>query len=56
MESRDKRSPILPVPLAVLNLHEMAYLGSKYGVWDRKRYAADWFNSLDWSKVSVRSK
>lgn len=46
----------LPYPLAVLNLHEMAYLGSKYGVWDRRRYAGDWFDSLDWSRVGARGK
>lgn len=55
-QHRNSRSPILPVPLAVLNLHEMAWLGKKYGVWDRRRYAGDWFRSLDWSRVAQRAK
>ena len=47
---------VLPVPLAVLSLHEMAYLGNKYGVWDRRRYAGDWFKSLDWGRVGLRAR
>ncbi|WWC65645.1 uncharacterized protein I303_108266 [Kwoniella dejecticola CBS 10117] len=44
-----------PSPLAVLNLHEHAYLGGKYGVWDKKQYASDWWKSLDWRKVQKRN-
>ena len=44
------------VPLAVLNLYEHAYLGSKYGVWGRGAYARDWWRSLDWRKVEERSR
>lgn len=54
--SHSSRAPLLPVPLAVLNLHEMAWLGGKYGVWDKRRYAADWFRSLDWSRVVTRAR
>ena len=45
----------LPAPLAVLNLFEHAYLGEKYGVWDRKQYAKDWWKQLDWNKVQRRA-
>ncbi|EIW71723.1 hypothetical protein TREMEDRAFT_67928 [Tremella mesenterica DSM 1558] len=41
-------------PLAVLNMFEHAYLGDKYGVWDRGRYARDWWRSIDWEKVDKR--
>ena len=44
-----------PAPLAVLNLFEHAYVGEKYGVWDRGRYARDWWKRLDWNKVQRRS-
>jgi Fe-Mn family superoxide dismutase len=37
--------------MAVLSLHEHAYLGDKYGVWSRKQYAKDWWRSLDWRKI-----
>jgi Fe-Mn family superoxide dismutase len=40
-----------PVPLAVLNLYELAYMGEKYGVWGKKQYAADWWKSLNWEEV-----
>jgi Fe-Mn family superoxide dismutase len=42
---------VYPVPIAVLSLHEHAYLGEKYGVWGRKQYARDWWKSLDWRRV-----
>jgi Fe-Mn family superoxide dismutase len=42
---------VYPVPIAVLSLHEHAYLGEKYGVWDRKQYARNWWKSLDWRRV-----
>jgi Fe-Mn family superoxide dismutase len=41
-------------PLAVLNLYETAWLGEKYGVWDKQKYAADWFKTLNWTKVIER--
>lgn len=40
-----------PVPLAVLNLYDLAYMGDKYGVWDKKQYAADWWRSLNWQEI-----
>jgi Fe-Mn family superoxide dismutase len=40
-----------PVPLAVLNLYDLAYMGEKYGVWGKKQYAADWWRSLNWEEV-----
>ncbi|ODO00666.1 hypothetical protein L198_02989 [Cryptococcus wingfieldii CBS 7118] len=43
-----------PSPLAVVNLYELAWLGDKYGVWGKKEYVRDWFNSLDWEKVKQR--
>jgi len=50
-----KRSTGRPVPLAVLNMFELSYLGGKYGVWSRGEYARDWFRSLDWNKVEKRA-
>ncbi|WVR08256.1 hypothetical protein IAU60_005303 [Kwoniella sp. DSM 27419] len=44
-----------PSPLAVLNLYEHAYLGPKYGVWDKTKYAQDWWKRLDWAKVEKRN-
>jgi Fe-Mn family superoxide dismutase len=44
-----------PIPLAVLNLYELAYMGEKYGVWGKKQYAADWWRSLNWEEVVRRN-
>ncbi|KAK1923778.1 hypothetical protein DB88DRAFT_492420 [Papiliotrema laurentii] len=44
-----------PIPLAVLNLFEHAYIGEKYGVWSRGEYARDWFKALNWNTVQKRS-
>lgn len=44
-----------PVPLAVLNLYDLAYLGDRYGVWGKKQYAADWWKSINWNAVVKRS-
>jgi Fe-Mn family superoxide dismutase len=43
------------VPLAVLNLYELAYMGEKYGVWGKKQYAADWWRSLNWEDIVRRN-
>jgi Fe-Mn family superoxide dismutase len=43
-------------PLAVLNLYELAWLGEKYGVWDKRNYAKDWFRKLDWSRLIKRGQ
>ncbi|WWD20103.1 hypothetical protein CI109_104577 [Kwoniella shandongensis] len=52
---RSSKNGVHPSPVAVLNLFEHAYLGEKYGVWDRRQYAQDWFKSLDWQKVSSKN-
>lgn len=44
-----------PLPLAVLNLYDLAYMGEKYGVWGKKQYAADWWRSLNWSEVDAKN-
>ncbi|KAK8849478.1 hypothetical protein IAR55_004811 [Kwoniella newhampshirensis] len=53
--SRSSKLGVYPSPVAVLNLFEHAYLGDKYGVWNKREYARDWFKSLDWQKVSSRN-
>ena len=42
-------------PLAVLNLFSEAWLGERYDVWDRKKYAQDWWRSLNWELIKNRS-
>lgn len=41
-------------PLAVLNTFETAWLGDKYGVWGKSKYAGEWFESLDWQRIFDR--
>ncbi|WVQ79431.1 hypothetical protein IAT38_001529 [Cryptococcus sp. DSM 104549] len=44
-----------PMPLAVLNLFDLSFIGSKYGVWGKREYAKDWLKSLDWQLVENRN-
>lgn len=63
---KQQRQPVKPasttapqppiVPLAVLNLYELAWLGGKYGVWDKQRYAVDWFKHLNSSIMAERGR
>jgi Fe-Mn family superoxide dismutase len=36
-------------------MFETAFLGDKYGVWDKKKYAGDWWKALDWQRIQARN-
>lgn len=52
---RGRGATTYPIPLAALNMFETAWLGDKYGVWDRKQYAKDWWKTLDWARIDSRN-
>lgn len=43
------------IPVAVLNLYQLAYLGEKYGVFGARQYAKDWFRAVNWDRVQHRA-